>query len=47
MTPSGVATLVAMAIFGTAFVRACREGGDSFVRSELPDGDQVVQPATS
>lgn len=43
----GVATLVAMAVFGTAFVRACRAGDDTYVRSELADGDQVVQPATS
>jgi predicted MFS family arabinose efflux permease len=44
----GVATLVAMAVFGTAFVRACRTGDDAaaaFARSSIPDGDQVVQPA--
>ena len=43
----GVATLVAMAIFGTAFVRACRAGDDAFDRSALPDGDRVVRPAAS
>jgi len=43
----GIATLVAMAIFGTAFVRACRAGDDAFERSVLPDGDRVVRPAAS
>lgn len=43
----GVATLVAIAVFGTQFVRAVRAGHDSYERSELPGGDQVVQPATS
>ena len=42
----GVGTLVAMAVFGTAFVRACRARRQ--LRAEpLPDGDRVVRPAAS
>jgi MFS family permease len=43
----GVGTLVAMAVFGTAFVRACRAHGDSYELSRLPGGDRVVTPAAS
>jgi MFS family permease len=42
----GVSTLVAIAVFGTAFVRAVRAGDDRYARSQLADGDQVVRPAT-
>lgn len=43
----GIATLVAIAVFGTQFVRAVRTADDTLAHSELPDGDHVVQAATS
>ena len=37
-----VGVFLAMAVFGTVFIRACHRDRDTFERSTVPDGDHVV-----